>query len=137
MASTLHPAFSHNFYPERFIDATGLESFKQLAATRLNATLTYIEKELAENDCFFVGDNLTIVDMQAYGLLRWTKRHTIQNNLVHLTSFPMVLRFLEKMEAMQKVQNALALENQTPQHIFNSKFAGYFEFNNHNNHAEF
>jgi len=130
LAATLHPAFSHSLYPERFIDAASLESFKQLAATRLTTTLSYIENELAKNNGFFVEDHLTIVDMQAYGLLRWTKIHRNQNNLVNLTAFPMILGFLNKMEALQQVQNALAIEQQAPQNILDSKFAGYFEFNN-------
>lgn len=130
LSSTLHPAFSQNFYPERFIDTTCLDTFKSLAATRLSTTLSSIENELANNNGFFVGDDLTIVDMQAYGLLRWTKTHKIQNNLVSLTTFPAILRFLNKMEAIQKVQNALAIEQKMPQNILNSKFTGYFEFDN-------
>ena len=75
LASTLHPAFSQSIHSTRFIDDSGLSVFKKLAISRLTAAVAYIDQEFDKNKGFFVGQALTIVDAQAYGLLRWARQH--------------------------------------------------------------
>lgn len=129
LSSTLHTSFSPNFYPERFVSADLVESFKTSAYQRLLTNLEYVDQELGKNNGFFIGNNLTIVDAQAYGLLRWTKNHKVAgSNFVDLTKFKHIAQFLNKMEELQCVKNAQAIENSEPSKLVDSYFAGYFEF---------
>ena len=50
------------------------------------------------------------------------------NNLVDLTLFKNVARFLDKMEKLRAVKNALAIEESQIENVVDSKFAGYFAF---------
>lgn len=129
LSSTLHTSFSPNFYPERFVSEDLIDSFKASSYKRLLTNLEYVNNELGNNNGFFVGNNLTIVDAQAYGLLRWTKNHKFAgNNFVDLSQFKHIEDFLNKMENMQSVKNTIAIENGNISKVINSKFDGYFEF---------
>ncbi len=128
LSSTLHPAFGQNLFPENFISSDLIENFKQIAYPKLINVLTYINQELAKTNRKFINSNLTIVDAQAYALLKWTKSHRKIQNLVDLKPFPQIELFLNEMEQHQAVQNALSIEQNRSNHVLNSKFSGYYEF---------
>lgn len=127
LSSTLHPAFQHFNYPIRFVGENYVEEFRQLAFERLSAILDYIEQNLQPSG-FFLGDHPTIVDAQAFALLRWCQKHNRGENLVDLTNYPRILQFLTQMRELSAVKNALLIENNQAEHLTNSKFAGYFVF---------
>lgn len=126
LSSTLHPAFQHFNYPNRFVEDDYVDKFRELAEVRLLAILQYIDNNLSESG-FFLSSGATIVDAQAYGLLRWCKKHSRGENLVDLTAFPKIRNFFTLMEQYPAVQNALLIEQQS-QMVTDSLFAGYFEF---------
>jgi len=129
LSSTLHTSFSPNFYPERIVGPDLVEPFKPFAYQRLLTNLEYVDHELAKNNGFFVGNELTIVDAQAYGLLRWTRAHKVAgNNFVDLSELKNIETFLNKMEKLQSVKNTLAIENSESDKVVDSQFVGYFEF---------
>ncbi len=127
VSSTLHPAFQHFNYPSRFVEDDYVDKFRELAEARLLAILQYIENNLSSNGLFLpIGP--TIVDAQAYGLLRWCKKHNRGENLVDLTALTKIRNFFAIMEQNPAVQNALLIEQQQSQQLTDSLFAGYFEF---------
>jgi glutathione S-transferase len=127
LSSTLHPAFQHFNYPNRFVEDDYVDKFRELAEVRLLAILQYIDNNLSESG-FFLSTGATIVDAQAYGLLRWCKKHSRGENLVDLTAFAKIRNFFTRMEQNSAVQNALLIEQQQLQMVTDSLFAGYFEF---------
>jgi glutathione S-transferase len=127
LSSTLHPAFQHFNYPNRFVEDDYVDKFRELAEARLLVILQYIESNLSSNG-FFLPTGPTLVDAQAYGLLRWCKKHNRGENLVDLTAYPKIRNFFAIMEQNPAVQNALLIEQQQAQALKGSLFAGYFEF---------
>lgn len=127
LSSTLHPAFQHFNYPIRFVGEDYVEEFRKLALERLALILEYIEHSLQVSG-FFVGDTPTIVDAQAFALLRWCQKHNRGENLVDLTNYPRILQFLTQMRELPAVKNALVIESNQTEQLVNSKFAGYFVF---------
>ena len=93
LSSTLHPAFQHFNYPNRFVEDGYADKFRELAEARLLGILQYLNNNLSESG-FFLPTGPTIVDGQAYGLLRWCKKHSRGENLVDLTAFPKIRNFL-------------------------------------------
>ena len=128
LSSGLHPAFGQVMYSERFVTEDVVASFKKLAYQRLLDALTYVDNHLLNNNGFFVGNSLTIVDAQAYGLLRWTLHNNKGDNLVNLAPFKHIELFLNKMQQLKAVKNALAIERNLPQEVTDSQFAGYYAF---------
>lgn len=127
LSSTLHPAFQHFNYPNRFVEDGYADKFRELAEARLLGILQYLNNNLSESG-FFLPTGPTIVDGQAYGLLRWCKKHSRGENLVDLTAFPKIRNFFALMERDLAVQNALLIEQEQSQMLKDSLFAGYFEF---------
>jgi glutathione S-transferase len=127
ISSTLHPAFQHFNYPTRFVGEDYAEHFQTLALERLNLVLQYINDNLLASG-YFIGDAPTIVDAQAYGLLRWCRKHSRGENLVNLHAFPKVNNFLDQMGKLVAVKNALAIEQDQAELASGSLFAGYFQF---------
>lgn len=127
LSSTLHPAFQHFNYPTRFVTEDYAESFQVQAFERLKLVLQYINDNLLASG-YFIGDVPTIVDAQAYGLLRWCRKHSRGENLVDLSAFSKVDNFLDQMSKLLAVKNAVAIEQQQVDSIEDSLFAGYFEF---------
>lgn len=127
VSSTLHPAFQHFNYPSRFVGEDYAEQFQALALERLRVILQYINDNLLASG-YFISDHPTIVDAQAYGLLRWCRKHSRGENLVDLSSFPRVSNFLDQMGKFVAVKNALAIEQHNADLAQDSLFAGYFQF---------
>ncbi len=126
-SSTLHPAFQHFNYPIRFVSESYVEEFRKLAFKRLTLILEYIEQNLHESG-FFIDNVPTIVDAQAFALLRWCQKHNRGENLVDLTNYPRILLFLTKMQDLPAVKNSLLIESKSVEQLMDSKFSGYFTF---------
>jgi glutathione S-transferase len=125
LSSTLHPAFSQASYPSRFINESNESEFRKYALERLLAVLDYVNKYLAEG-IYFIIDKPTIVDAQAYGLLRWISR--LNEDGIGFNNFPNIAKFMSLMEKNSAINNSLAIENSQPNNLVNSNFAGYFSF---------
>lgn len=127
LSSGLHAAFQHFNYPNRFIDEKYAEEYRQLALSRLHEQLKFINNSI--NDAgYLLATTPTIIDAQAFGLLRWCYKHSRGENLVDLSNYPKLQHFFTNMRNLAAVKNALAIENQQSQLIDNSQFAGYFNF---------
>ena len=121
LSSTLHTAFSPLFAPSRFVSAENIEAFQNKAIENLQPILKFIDDHLA-NHKYFVGNKPSIVDAQAYGLLRWRDRFNA------LPKYTNIERFMAEIKVIPAVQNALNIEQNNLDKVQNSSFAGYFTF---------
>lgn len=127
LSSTLHPVFGHFNYPDRFIAAEYAENLRSHALERLHTQLQFINDSINEHG-YLLSNEPTIVDAQAFGLLRWTYKAARGENLVDTSKYTKLQQFFTNMKAQKVVQNALAIENQQLELLKDSKFAGYFTF---------
>lgn len=125
LSSTLHPAFQHFNCPTRFVDEYFEEKFRELALARLHVQLKYINDNINEHG-YLLTDIATIVDAQAFGLLRWCYKHNRGKNLVDISIYPNLQRFFKNMQELSEVKNALAIESQQTELVKDSLFTGYF-----------
>lgn len=129
LSSTFHPALTPNIYPERFVNPDMVTGFKSVAYERFLTTLEYINTKLGESGDYFLGSDISIVDAQAYGLLRWIRNDQIfGKNFTDINKLKHIKQLLNKMEELQSVKNTIAIENGERDKIINSEFTGYFEF---------
>lgn len=126
LASTLHTTFAQVLLPERFINDVGLEYFKTGAHQRLSSVMTVIEEHFRTH-AYFIEDFPTIVDAQAFGLLRWSHNQRDGKDLFDLTPFPRIQKFLETMKTLPAVENALMIEKLNVDSLQESLFEGYYE----------
>lgn len=127
LSSGLHAAFQHFNYPNRFTDEKYAEEYRQLALSRLHEQLKFINNSV--NDAgYLLAATPTIIDAQAFALLRWCYKHSRGENLVDISNYPKLQHFFTNMQNLAAVKNALAIENQQAAQIQNSLFAGYFSF---------
>ena len=124
-SASLHPAFGHALFPTRLVAAEQAENFKIGALERLKDVLNYIEKSFLASG-FLLEDHATIVDAQAYALLRWGKGFKGGTPIVDISKYPKITHFLNLMEQQVAVKNALAIEEEHLNNLQNSQFAGYF-----------
>lgn len=127
LSSGLHAAFQHFNYPNRFIDEKYAEEYRQLALVRLHEQLKFINNSLNAAG-YLLAETPTIIDAQAFGLLRWCYKHSRGENLVDISGYLKLQQFFSNMQNLLAVKNALAIENQQPQLLSDSQFAGYFSF---------
>jgi glutathione S-transferase len=121
-SSTLHPAFSQVNYAHKYAPEY-TEEFKKIAYQRLLLVLDYINESL-KNGYLLFKDKMSIVDGQAYGLLRWLS-YTPNGEQI-LLERNNIKQFLQNMEHVRQVNNALAVEKQQISSLQDSQFAGYF-----------
>jgi glutathione S-transferase len=121
LSSTLHAAFGPLFHPAPFVDESGLENFKQRMLKRVRDVLAYVDSYLAKNK-YFVGSKVSVVDAQAYGLLRWAERFGILGEYKHISGF------INMLNEIAAVKNALNIETQQTDKLVNSSFVGYYKF---------
>jgi glutathione S-transferase len=124
-SSTLHPAFSQVNYAHKYAPEH-TEDFKKNAYQRLLVVLDYIDRSLQSGYLLFE-DRMSVVDAQAYGLLRWLSYTPNGEQIV--SERINIKRFLQNMENIQQVNNALSVEQQRVSSLIDSKFAGYFTIN--------
>ncbi len=121
-SSTLHPAFSQVNYAHKYAPEY-TEEFKKAAYQRLLSVLDYINESL-QNGYLLFKDRMSIVDGQAYGLLRWLS-YTPNGEQI-LLERSNIKQFLQNMEHVRQVNNALLVEKQQISSLKDSQFAGYF-----------
>lgn len=129
LSTTYHPTYGQMKYAERYID-------NKAAATRLADSayerfvniLDFINSYLLENKYFTWKERPSVVDYQAYGLLRWTVAYERTSELFANDGLSGIKSFLERMEADGNVRNALRVEKEEVAKLRHSKFAGYFNF---------
>ncbi len=126
ISATLHPAFSQVLFPQRFIAEAHTAEFKQLAIVRLHAVLEYMDSQILPSG-FFIADSPCIVDAQAYAILRWSRGFKGGNQIIEINNFAKICNFLQLMEQNLAVQNALNVEQERPNLLRHSQFAGYFK----------
>ena len=119
LSSTLHTAFGPLFAPTRFVSAENVEAFKSRIIENLQPILTFIDTHLATNK-YFVGNKPSVVDAQAYGLLRW------RDKFATLPKYENISRFMTEMQTIPAVQNALNIEQSKTEQVKDSQFSGYF-----------
>ncbi|MCX8513937.1 MAG: glutathione binding-like protein [Burkholderiales bacterium] len=124
LSSELHNAFSLNLHAQRFVSETELQQFKTVTLNLLYTKLNIIDQHLKSNNGYFISDVVTIVDVQAFGLLRWSKRISA----IELNKFPHIEKFLNQIQQLPEVHNAYAIEEQKVNNLKNSNFAGYYSF---------
>lgn len=122
LSSTLHVAFGPLFNPKAFGDESAVEMLKTYATKKLQDVLSYIDTHL-ETSPYFIANTPTIVDGQAYGLLRWTKKFDLLND-----KLPNIQKFLSTLGELDAVKNALNIEQNRTNTLVNSGFAGYYDF---------
>lgn len=122
LSSTLHTAFGPIFQPKAFVDdEAAIEKLKQKTVERIKAILAHLDEHLARHK-YFIGDTLSIIDGQAYGLIRWANKFDL------LKDYPAVSKFMAHMGQLPSVQNALNIEQQKADKLVDSKFTGYYKF---------
>jgi len=120
-SSTLHVAFSPLFNPERFVSENMVNDFKQKMLIRLRDVLAYVDSYLSKNK-YFVGSKASIVDAQAYGILRWSEKANLLNDYQNIANF------IARMNELPAVKNAQNIEIQKTDNLINSSFVGYHKF---------
>lgn len=124
-SSTLHPAFSQVNYAHKYT-TQHTEEFKAEAYQRLLLILDYVDHALQEGYLLF-SDRFTVVDAQAYGILRWISY--VPDSEQVLAKRPYIAQFFSRVKEINAVQNAIAIEHKHAEQITNSKFTGYFTIN--------
>ena len=119
-SSTLHVAFGECLFA-KCDDALQKETIRQ----KLISVLGYVNDYLSTNT-YFVGNTQSFVDGQAYGLLRWANRSIAHDNKIEINNFPHIVSFINRMEKVPEVQNALAIETNQPAKASHSGFTGYW-----------
>ncbi len=127
LSSTLHPIFGQFNYPTRFIAEEFAEELRSNALQRLHGQLQFINDSINEHG-YLLSNIPTIVDAQAFGLLRWCYKAARGENLVDISNYPKLQTFLKNMHNQLAVKNALAIESQAINEISSANFAGYFTF---------
>lgn len=127
LSSTLHPSFAHFNYPTRFVSEEYAEEFRELALTRLHVQLKYLDNALNDTG-YFITDKPSIIDAQAFGLLRWCYKANRGDNLVDTSSYAKLQQFFKNMQNVPAVQNALAIESGNASNAVDSLFSGYVNF---------
>lgn len=121
LSSTLHVGFGPLFNPSGFVDESAIDSLKEHAVKKLKNILAYMDNYFTQKP-YLIKAIPTVVDAQAYGLLRWTRKFGL------LEEFFNIQKFLSRMEELEAVQNALNIEQNKPESIKNSSFNGYYNF---------
>lgn len=105
ISSTLHPAFSMLFYPER-IAASARDEVKSKALEKIQLQLSHLERRLGQHT-YCAGEQVFAPDYLLLAILNWCRLFQIS-----LSSFPNIKRFLADMNERAEVKKALATELQ-------------------------
>ncbi|ELG9095698.1 glutathione S-transferase family protein [Salmonella enterica] len=73
MANTLLPSMRDWFYADKDGSPEDADAIRTLARSRIEEACEYLDKRLANQQTYLVGDRLTTVDLLATMLMRWTR----------------------------------------------------------------
>ncbi|MGH8543884.1 MAG: glutathione transferase GstA [Gammaproteobacteria bacterium] len=96
ISSEIHKTFTPFFYPEA--------GSKDAAKAQLAKRFDYVEKQLAEKP-WLMGDTFTVADAYLFVVTNWTNIHEID-----LSKWPKLKDFMARVQARQKVQEAMKAE---------------------------
>lgn len=119
IASTIHAAFGPLFRANEFVDDSAMEIFKAKVIERIRKIFAHVNTHLTKSK-YFIGSTPTIVDAQAYGILRWSEKFST------LERFPQIEDFMLRMRELPAVKNALNIEQNKTGELINSPFVGYY-----------
>lgn len=122
LSSTLHVAFGPLFSPNSFVDESAIDMFKTNSIKKLKGILSYVDTYL-QNNSYLITKTPTVIDAQAYGLLRWSVKFGVLDDFKHIQSF------ISRMNKEVAVKNALNIEQNKTDELINSSFTGYYNFN--------
>lgn len=105
LSSTLHPAFSMLFYPER-TSTSARDEVKAMALDKIQVQLRYIEKGF-EQHTYCTGEQPFAPDYLLLAILNWCRLFQIS-----LRDFPNIKRFVTMMNERTEVKKALITERQ-------------------------
>ncbi|MCC2645149.1 MAG: hypothetical protein K0R94_927 [Burkholderiales bacterium] len=121
LSSNLHVSFGPLFRPEAFIDEANIPQLREFAIKKLNNIFEYIDNYLSKN-AFLFSKEMTVIDAQAYGILRFGNKFNLLDNYKNIQAY------LDRMNQISVIQNALNIEQQKIELLKNSSFAGYWVF---------
>jgi glutathione S-transferase len=99
IGAELHKMFSPwLFHPEHG------EPAQQAARAKIIERLAFLERHLTTH-AYLLGDRFTVADAYAFAVISWSRLTRIE-----LTLFPMLTRYLERIAARPKVQEAMRAE---------------------------
>jgi len=123
LASTLHTAFGPLFHAEGYTDASGVSVVVAKAIEKIKSIYAYLNDYLSDKK-YFIDLEAGIVDAQAYAMLRWSDK--ISREMIN--DYPHIKAFMSRMSQLPAVKNALSLEQNKPEELNESSFAGYYTF---------
>lgn len=103
----LHPSFWPVFSPQKFTfdhSSKALQKVRSLSKMNLDRFYSYLNNHL-ENKNYIVAKKLTIADLYAYAMLRWTGYTPLK-----LIDYPNLYTFCSRIEEIEATKKALEIE---------------------------
>lgn len=104
LTNTVQPDLICWFYPERYVAADQVESFKLTTLDRLMPRFALLDERLRDRD-WLIGDRITAVDLYAFMLSRWTR-----NMPRRARDLPNLRRLLDRVMARPATQKTYEVE---------------------------
>jgi glutathione S-transferase len=108
LANTLQPAFRTWFYPHEPAGEGAQDAAREAARARIEATWERIDARLAANGGHLAGDHLSMADILAFMLMRWSR-----NMPRPATTWPAIASFVAAMKARPSFAAVYAAEGLT------------------------
>lgn len=108
LANTVQPAFRTWFYPQEAAGPAAQEAAREAARARIEAGWAKIDERLAANGGHLAGARLSIADLLAFMLMRWSR-----NMPRPATDWPAIAAFVAAMKARPSFAAAYAAEGLT------------------------
>ena len=94
LANTLQPAFRLWFYPHEAAGEGAIDGAKAAAQAKVEVVFDRLADHLAVNGPYLCGADLTVTDLHAFMLMRWSR-----NMPKPATSWPVLAEFVTRMKA--------------------------------------
>ncbi|AVP99494.1 glutathione S-transferase [Ahniella affigens] len=94
LANTLQPAFRNWFYPHEAAGEANAEATKAVAQSKIEVVFDRLADHLAVKGPYLCGDTLTVADLHAFMLMRWSR-----NMPKPATSWPVLAEFVARIKA--------------------------------------
>lgn len=108
LANTLQPAFRLWFYPHEAAGEANIDAAKAAAQSRIEVVFDRLADHLAANGPYLCGAELTVTDLHAFMLMRWSR-----NMPKPATSWPVLAEFVARMKARPSFKALYATEGLT------------------------
>lgn len=104
LTNTVQPDLIGWFYPERYVPAGDPDAYKTVMLDRLMPRYAMLDARLRDRD-WLVGDRMTVVDIYAFMLARWTR-----NMPRRARDLPNLRRLLDRVMARPATQKTYEVE---------------------------